>query len=100
MWSLWLTGIFGALFVLFGLPLLFVTDPGTRLIFGGMSTLSLGGFAVALSHHARSTGRIKIQQTTIERAQRPRLFEVVVTFIELAGFIVIAAGLWAMFFKH
>ncbi len=99
MWSTRLTWIFGALFVLFGLPLMFVDNIGTRNLLGGLSTLSLGGFAMAMAYNATATGTIRLQNSTISRAQQPRIFWAAVGLVVIAGFGVITAGVWFMLIK-
>lgn len=76
---------FVALFLIAGVPLLFVSDPDTGRALARLAVLFLGGFAVAMALDARQTGLIKLQHTTIRRAARPRLFAVMTTGIALGG---------------
>jgi hypothetical protein len=80
---------FVALFLIAGLPLFFVSDPGTGRFLARLAVLFLGGFAVAMGLNARQTGILKLQHTTIRRAARPRLFAAVTGGIALLGLILV-----------
>jgi len=91
--------IFGALFVLFGLPLFFVEDRSWVRIWIGLSTLSLGCFALAMAGDGVVKGEIKLQFSLIRRATQPRTFWATVALVCGAGVAVVATAFWAMFFK-
>jgi len=99
MWSGRLIWIFGALFVLFGLPLIIVDDIGARNLLGGLSTLSLGGFAFALASNGIVTGTIRLQYSKISRAAQPYTFWAAVILVTAAGSGVVVSSMWLMFFK-
>ena len=100
MWAKRLIWVFGAGFILFGLPLIMVEDAAARDIWGSLSTFSLGGFAFAMAYDAAATGTIRMQFSTINRAAQPRAFWAAVGLVTLAGLgVVIAAG-WLLFFKN
>ena len=76
---------FVALFLIAGLPLFFVSDPGTGRFLARLAVLFLGGFAVAMGLDARQTGLLKLQHTTIRRSARPWLFAALTGGIALCG---------------
>jgi len=94
-----LTWTFAALFVLFGLPMLVVEDPGWLRFFAGLSTLSLGAFSLAWARHAVAVGQIKLQFSWIRRATQPRLFWATMAMLVVTGTGVIVAAIWMLFFK-
>jgi hypothetical protein len=94
-----LTWTFAALFVLFGLPLFFLEDPGWARLSAGLSTLSLGGFALAWARHAVAVGQIKLQHSWIHVATRPRLFWATMAMLVVTGSGVIVGAIWMLFFK-
>jgi hypothetical protein len=76
---------FAALVLIAGLPLLFVSDPGTGRFLARLAVVFLGGFAVTMALDARQTGVLKLQHTTIRRAARPWLFAALTGGIALCG---------------
>ena len=94
-----LTWTFAALFVLFGLPLLIVEDAGWQRLCAGLSTLSLGGFALAWARHAVAVGQIKLQHSWIRVATQPRTFWATMAMLVVTGTGVIVAAIWVLFFK-
>ena len=99
MWHKRLIWTFAALFVLFGLPLYFVQDVVWRHIWGGSSTLCLGGFALALAFSAVTTGELRFQFTLIRRADQPRTFWSAVALVAVTGLVVIITGVWRIWLK-
>ena len=95
----YLTWVFAALFVACGLPLLFVEDVGWRHIWGGLSLVGLGGFALSLARDAVRSGEVRFNHTLIRRADSPRLFWATLTLIAATGVVVLVAAVWALFFK-
>lgn len=95
----YLTWVFAGLFVACGLPLFWVEDAGWRNVWGGLSLLGLGGFALAMAGDAARSGQVRINLTRIRRAQSPRLFWAVLALIASAGLAVLAAAAWALAFK-
>ena len=91
--------LFGALFVLFGLPLLLVEDKGWQRVFIGLSVLSLGCFALAMVGDGLVKGKIRFQFSLIERTAQPRTFWATIALVSTAGIVVIITAFWAMFFK-
>lgn len=91
--------IFAGLFVLFGLAAMIPEDPGRIRLGVGLSTLSLGGFAISMVGDALATGQIRLQFSVIHRASRPWLFWSAVMLVTAAGAGVLAAGIWFLFFK-
>ncbi len=94
-----LTWILAGLFVLFGLPLMLTDDPAWRQIWGGLSTLALGGFAVSMVWTALPTGQIRLQYSVIRHAQQPRLFWASVLLVAAAGGGVLISSGWLLLFK-
>ena len=90
-----LTWIFGGLFVLFGATMLMTESK----IWAGLSTLSLGGFALSMVKDALTTGQIRVQNSVIRHANQPRLFWAAVILISATGVVVLITGLWFLFFK-
>ena len=99
MWSMRLVWLFGALFVLFGLPLATVTDTGAKQLWGGLSLSSLGGFGIALVFNALVTGNIRLQFSIINRHNRPRSFIAAVGLVSFVSVVVVIAGLRFIFFQ-
>ena len=91
--------LFGALFVLFGLPLAVVEDSGWQRVWGGLSLLSLGSFALAMAGGGMVTGQIRVQFSTIERSAQPYVFWAAIAIVSAAGVVVIITAFWAVFFK-
>jgi hypothetical protein len=52
--------------------LIIFANIGAPHIWGGMSALSLGGFALAMTYNAAVTGKITLQYSKINRAAQPR----------------------------
>jgi hypothetical protein len=100
MWSGRLIWIFGALFIVFGLPLAIIDGIAARNVLGGLSTLSLGGFAFALAYNATATGTIRLQYSTISRSAQPRAFWAAVSLVAVAGLGVVTSAIWLLFFKN
>ncbi len=65
----------------------------------GLSTLSLGGFALSMVKDALTTGQIRVQNSVIRHANQPRLFWAAVILISATGVVVLITGLWFLFFK-
>lgn len=89
----------GITFVLCGVQLAWVDDQYWKNFFGGMSLLGLGGFAVSMAMDGVSKGHLKLQYNTLHRAKTPRMFWAVTILILLAGGVVVAGGIWAIFLK-
>ncbi|MDX1401105.1 MAG: hypothetical protein R3245_04210 [Kiloniellales bacterium] len=94
-----MTWFFAGLFLLFGLPLAVTEDPDWARFWAGMSMLSLGAFALSMVRDALITGQIQFYHSTIRYASRPWLFWAAVAVITAAGFGVLIAGVWILFFK-
>jgi hypothetical protein len=94
-----LTWILGGLFVLFGLPLLMTESTDWGQFWAGLSTLSLGGFALSMVKDALTTGQIRLQNSVILYADRPQLFWAAIILVATAGIGVLITGLWFLFFK-
>jgi hypothetical protein len=96
-----LTWTFAVLFVLCGLPLFVAEDEAWRRWSAGLSTLSLGAFALAWARHAVAVGQIKLQHQHrwIRVANQPRTFWATVAMLVVTGTGVIVAAIWALFFK-
>lgn len=92
--------VFGALFVVFGLLMAVSNDTGARTVLGGLSVLSLGGFALAMVFDGIITGEIRVRFDVIKRATQPRLFWAVASLIGAAGMVVIIGGAWILFLKE
>lgn len=90
-----LTWIFAGLFVLFGVAMLMTESR----IWAGLSTLSLGGFGLSMVKDALTTGQIRIQNSVIRHADRPRLFWAAIILVSTAGVAVLITGFWFLFFK-
>lgn len=95
-----LTWIFAGLFVLFGAPLLMTESAVWGQFWAGLSTLSLGGFALSMVKDALTTGQIRVQNSVIRYANQPRLFWAAVILISATGVVVLITGLWFLFFKN
>lgn len=95
----YLTWVFAGLFVAFGLPLAVIEDPAWRDRWGGLSLLSLAGFAFSMVRDAVKSGEVRFNFSRIRRADSPRLFWATLAVIAAAGSGVLAAALWALFFK-
>ena len=95
----YLTWVFAALFVACGLPLFFVEEVTWRNIWGGLSLLGLGGFALSMTRDAIKSGEVRFNHTLIKRADSPRLFWATLALIAAAGLGVLVAAVWALFFK-
>ena len=91
---------FGGLFVVFGLLLAVVDSPTARDFWGGLSIVSLGGFAFAMVFDGVSKGEIRVQFNIIKRATQPRLFWATVALIAAAGIGVMVSAAWILFFKQ
>lgn len=92
--------IFAALFLLFGLPLFIVEDEGWRKILLGGTTLSLGGFALAMAGDGIIKGEIKFNLSLIKCHDRPVVFWSTVALVAIAGIATIATGIWALLYKE
>lgn len=94
---------FAVLFVLCGLPLLFMDqdhpDPAAANLWGGTAALFLGGFVVCLAWSAWETGVIRLQHINYSRAAQPRRFMAAFCVLVLAGCVTITAGFWLLFVK-
>ena len=95
----YLTWVFAALFVACGLPLFFLEDSGWRHIWGGVSLIGLGGFALSMVRDAVQSGEVRFNHTLIKRADSPRLFWAALALIAATGVVVLVAAVWALFFK-
>ena len=91
--------LFGALFVLFGLPLAVVEDGGWARVWGGLSLLSLGGFALAMAGDGMVKGQIRVQFSRIQRTTQPWLFWATIALVSATGVVVIITAVWVLFFK-
>lgn len=95
--------IFAGLFLLCGVPLLFLDqenpDPTAAHALAGSAVLFLGGFALCLAWNAWETGVINIQHFNFSRAGQPRRFTATVAVILLAGCSTITTAFWFFFFK-
>jgi hypothetical protein len=94
-----LTWIFAGLFLLFGVSILLAEDPAWKRTWAGLSVLALGGFGLSMARDALVTGQIRLQNSVIRRATRPRLFWASVILVAAAGIGSLIAGVWALFFK-
>lgn len=94
---------FGALFVLLGLPLLFLDrdnpDKTIAMPLAGLATLSLSGFAFCLVWHSWLNGTIDIQHFTYSRAHQPLRYMATLLLILMAGFGTLISAVWFLFFK-
>ena len=68
-------------------------------VWGGLSALSLGGFALAMANSAMATGKITLQYSKVSRAAQTFTFWAAAGLVSIAGVVVIIAGVWLMFFK-
>lgn len=91
--------MFGALFLLFGLPLFFVEDIFWARLCTSLSVLSLGCFAFAMVGDALAKGTIRIQFSQIVRNAQPIAFWTSITLVTAAGVGALATGIWAYFVK-
>ena len=94
-----LTWIFAGLFVAFGLPLAVVEDPAWANRWGGLSLLCLAGYAFSMVRDAVKSGEVRLNFSRIRRADSPRLFWTALALVSAAGAGVLAAAVWALFFK-
>jgi hypothetical protein len=97
--SSYLTWIFAGLFVACGLPLFWADDAGWRNLWGGLSLIGLGGFALSMVRDAVKSGQVRLNLTVIRRARSPRLFWATLALIAAAGLIVLVGAAWALFLK-
>jgi hypothetical protein len=88
-----------ALFILFGLPLVFVEDSGWQRVCVGLSALSLGCFALAMAGDGLVKGEIRVQFSQIKRTAQPHFFWTAIALVSSTGVVVIITAFWAMFFK-
>ena len=94
-----LTWVFAGLFVLFGAAILLTESEDWQRYWAGLSTLSLGGFALSMVRDALATGQIRVQNSVIRHAHQPRLFWAAVILVAAAGVGVLIAGSGFLFFK-
>jgi hypothetical protein len=94
---------FAILFLLCGVPLLFLDREAPDPVFGntlaGMAALFLGGFEVCLAWNALDTGEIKLQHFRCSRAAQPRCFAAAVVVILAAGLATLFTAVWFFFLK-
>lgn len=93
------TWLFAGLFVLLGLPLLATETPAWGQFWAGLSTLSLGGFAVSMAADALKADEVRLQHTTVRRADKPRLFWANILMFLATGMVVLGTGVWLLLFK-
>jgi hypothetical protein len=74
-------------------------DPGWVRFWAGLSILSLGGFALSMVRDALKAGQIRLQYSTIQRTNQPRLFWSAIILVAAAGVAVLTTGTWFFFFK-
>ncbi len=91
--------LFGALFVLFGLPLGVIDDISWQNVCGGLSILSLSLFALAMVGDALVKGKIRLQFTWITRTTQPRTFWASIALVFSTGMGVLISAIWVLFFK-
>lgn len=91
--------ICAALFFVFGLPLFLVDDQVWRKALLGLTTLSLGGFALAMAGDGVVKSEIKFNLSLIKRQDRPVIFWLTIALVTAAGMATIVTALWAMFVK-
>lgn len=95
--------LFAILFVLCGVPLLFLDrkdpDPTAAHALAGTAVLFLGAFALCLAWSAWEKGVLDIQHFHYTRAGQPRRFAATVGLILLAGCGAIVTAIWFFFFK-
>lgn len=91
--------VFAALFLVFGLPMILVEDKAWQRILVGLSTLSLGGFALAMAGDGIVKGEIKFNLSLIKRQDQPVIFWLTVALVTSAGIATIVTAFWAMFIK-
>ena len=89
----------GVSFVLFGLLLGASGSEASKNLWGGLSTASLGTFALAMVADALANGRIRFQFDVIERDKRPRLFLAAISLVAFAGLVVMGCAVWVLFFR-
>jgi hypothetical protein len=92
--------IFGACFILFGLPLFVVSDGWLRDFFGAIALAGLGGFALAFSVDGVQKGEVKFQNSLIQRGRQKYLFWSTIGVVAFAGIVVLSAVIWLLFFKE
>lgn len=94
--------IFAALFLLCGLPLLFLDsenpDSASKAV-AGMAALSLGGFALSLAWNACESGGLQMLHFGYQRATQPRRFFATVAVLILAGCATVVAGIRFLLFQ-
>lgn len=89
----------GIVFVLCGVQLAWLDDGRAKNIWGGLSLLGLGGFAVAMAMDGISKGKLKLQYNILYRDRSPRIFWAMTAMIFAAGIGVAVGGIWAIFLK-
>jgi hypothetical protein len=94
-----LTWIAGALFLLYGLPLLIVEDLWWARFWGGLAVFWLGAFALAMARAAVATGKLRINFSIVRRASQPLTFWAVIALLVFAGAVVLVSAFWFWFFK-
>ena len=95
-----LTFILGLLFALFAVWGMLVESAGSKDILGGLSMISLGGFALSLAWGGVVDGEIEFYFDRIKRVDRPRAYWAAVTLVSVTGAVVIIGGFWVIFFKN
>lgn len=90
---------FAGCFIVFGMPLFFVSDNWWRQLWGGLAMLFLGGLAIAFANNGVQKGEIRLQYSLIRRANQPRTFWAVVAISGTAGAGVVVDAIWILFFK-
>lgn len=95
--------MFAGLFLLFGVPLLFLdkesADQAIGMPLAGLAVLSLSGFAFSLAWHAWTTGQAKVQHFNYTRATQPYRFGATLVLILVAGTGTLITAFWVLFFK-
>ena len=88
-----------ALFILFGLPLAVIANRGWQKFCGGVSALSLAGFAFFMAGSSLVNGKIRLQNSWVNRATQPRSFWASIVLVFSAGIGVMIAAFWVLFFR-
>lgn len=88
--------LLGGIFLAAGVASMMSDTNAWRQLWGGLSLMALGGFALAMTWEARIVGRIRIHSTVIDRSARPRTFALVTASVALGGLIVVAVGVWLL----
>ena len=92
------TWIFAGLFLAFGIPLIWLPKPSPAVyLFAGLSTISLGGFGIALAFDAARSGQLRLQGSTLRRSAAPKIFPLAVYGIGSCGVAVVGTGVWFLF---